>query len=410
MSLSIPRGIVYHTLGQDIGALFSATFAPLDDTGTVRSFEAAFATYQGREHCVAFPFARVAIYEALRARAIAPGSEIIMPPITIKAMLDVVLELGLVPVFVDLDPETLCFSEEALQEAITDKTKAILITYLFGMVPRVAEMVAMCRERGIFVLEDFSQCLNGRYDDQKVGSFGDVGIYSASSIKTLDTYGGGLLVCDDGALVEKLRTAQAALQPPSRVLLIKKIATDLARNLATRRFVFHFGTFPLIKLMGWLKPGSTMKHTGGRNQEMVDQLPKWWFERYTSFQARLGMKLLPGVAESDGQRISNVRTLQHKAPAVRFPQGVDSGSSVYWQLVGYFDKPSEATGSLGARGVDTSTTSLEKISNLAAYPVKGVTPNADRLYSNGLLIPAYPRLSDQDVARVADALGDVSSR
>ena len=62
-------------------------------------------------------------------------------------------------------------------------------------VPNIKEIISISKESNLFVIEDFSQCLNGKFKAQKVGTFGDVGVYSASSIKTLDTYGGGLLVC-----------------------------------------------------------------------------------------------------------------------------------------------------------------------------------------------------------------------
>ena len=62
--------------------------------------------------------------------------------------------------------------------------------------PDVERMARILKVRKVYMLEDFSQCLDGMYNGLKVGRFGDIGIYSASSIKTLDTFGGGLLVCD----------------------------------------------------------------------------------------------------------------------------------------------------------------------------------------------------------------------
>jgi hypothetical protein len=71
------------------------------------------------------------------------------------------------------------------------------------MVPNMEKMMSIFKEQNIFVIEDFSQCLNGKYQNKKVGTFGNVGIYSSSSIKTLDTYGGGLLICDSSELHKK---------------------------------------------------------------------------------------------------------------------------------------------------------------------------------------------------------------
>ncbi len=410
MSLIVPRGIVYHKVSDDIYSLVSSLYARLDDSAVVSEFEQKFSEYIGSKQCISFPFARTAIYFSLKAKQLAPGSEVIMPPITIKGILDVVLALQLKPVFVDLNPDTLCFDPDHLENAINSNTKAVLVTYLFGMVPDIEEMISLCRGHELFVIEDFSQCLNGKYNGKKVGGFGDVGVYSASSIKTLDTYGGGLLVCNDEALGQLIRRSQSELTPASRTQLIQKIITDLVRNVATSRLVFHFIVFPLIKLVGVMKPDSALKHIGDRDTDMIDRLPKEWFNAYTSFQARVGLKQIVAVEESDAQRVLNVEHIKADTPHINYPKGVAGGENVYWQLVAYFQRPGETQRRFHRGKVDTSTTSLVKISNLPSYPYKGDTPNADRLYTNGLFIPAFPGLSQDDLTHIVNVLNEEKSR
>jgi dTDP-4-amino-4,6-dideoxygalactose transaminase len=403
MKLVIPRGIVYHRVLQDVGSLIQSAFAPLNDQSKVEEFEKKFASYLGSKHCIAFPFARTAIYYALKSKNFPKGSEIIMPPISIKAILDVVLECGLKPVFVDLNPETICFDPEKLRQAITPNTKAALITYLFGIVPDMDEMMAVFREHRLFVMEDFSHCLNGRYGEKKIGTFGDVGIYSSSSIKTLDTYGGGLLVTDDPSLNEILKKDQLQLKPPHRIGLIKKIFTDLIRNVATTRLVFHFLTFPMLRFMSKSRPDKTIKHLGLRDTQMLKSLPAEWFTRYTSFQAKIGLQLISGVEPEDKTRIKNVELVKSltKTTKLRFPVGVPNSRNVYWQLMTYVRDPLAAQLHLHKRRIDTSTTSLVNISNLPAYPFQGMTPNANFIHSNGLFIPAFPGVSEQEIHHIA---------
>jgi len=407
MRFAIPRGIINHSLIEDIKWLLQATYSKLDDFSLVEKFESEFANYLDRKYCVAFPFARSAIYNVLKIKNFPCNSEVIMPPITIKAILDVVLDLGLKPVFVDIDPDTFCFDIEQLNDAIGKNTKAIIITYLFGMVPDLEKMISDCQRNGLFVIEDFSQCLNGKFNNKKVGSFGDVGVYSASSTKTLDTFGGGLFVCDDSSLNKKMKEEQNKLQPPIRKHLIKKIITNLVRNLATTRFIFHIAVFPLIRLMDYLSPGSMMKQTGERNKNMIDSLPSDWSTSYTSFQAMIGLKLINRVKSSDHERLKNVNKIKTSVDKYILPSGVEKGDNVYWQLIVYFDKVSEVQKHLQSKKVDTATTSLEKISSLSAYPTQGKTPNADRLYSNGLFIPCFPGLDDEDVNHICEALNSV---
>lgn len=403
MQFAIPRGIIYHTVWQDMTALFKALFVDLDDRRIVRKFESAFAAYMGAPHGLAFPFARTALYFTLQLQKYPRGTKIIMPPITIKAILDVVLELGLIPIFVDIDPDTLCFNLQQLDDAITDDTKAILITYLYGMVPDLAAMMAICNAHKLFVIEDFSQCLNGQYQGKKVGTFGDVGIYSASSIKTLDTYGGGLLVTHHTDLFHALEQCQETLIQTSRIALLKKIYTDLFRNFVTRRFIFAGVVFPLLRMIQFFNPKVLVKNTGERDKMPIKYLPNAWFTRYSAFQAKVGLRSLPNLQMQDAERISNAEQIRRKAYGV-FPKGVIHAKNVYWQTIAYFTNPAKALQFFGKHRIDSATTSLEKISTLRQYPYQKILPCADKIYSHALFIPSYPRLRHQDIEHIITTL------
>ena len=69
------------------------------------------------------------------------------------------------------------------------------------MVPNLNELIKFCNKNKLFVIEDFSQCLNGKFENKKVGTFGDIGVYSSSKTKTLDVYGGGLCVTNNSATI-----------------------------------------------------------------------------------------------------------------------------------------------------------------------------------------------------------------
>ncbi|MCH9631812.1 MAG: UDP-4-amino-4-deoxy-L-arabinose--oxoglutarate aminotransferase [Chlamydiae bacterium] len=407
MRFAIPRGIIYQKLNANIICFFKAFFANLTDTKPIKFFEKEFAKYIGRKYCLAFPFARTAVYYALKAKNFPSGSEIIMPPITIKAMYDVILSLGLKPVFLDINLDTLCFDPEELSKVVNSKTKAILLSYLYGMLPDLNKITQLSKQHGLFVVEDFSQCLNGEVAEKKTGSFGDVGIYSASSTKTLDTYGGGLLVCDDDQIYATLKNYQASLTPPRRKDLLNKIKTNFIRNFATSRKAFHFMVFPLIKFLDKKKQGVTTKHLGERDLNMILELPKEWFQSYTSLQAKVGTKILSEIASQDALRVENVNIIKSKIPMLRVPVGVPSAKNVYWQLKGYFADPLKVRQQLQRRGVDVSSTSLVKIANIPSYPYSGKTPNADYLYNNALFIPVYPGLKENDMEYISCQLNEL---
>lgn len=405
----IPRGVIYHSLWQDLKWLCLSLFSRLDDMDDVRRYEHRFAEELDIGHCVAFPYARTALYFSLKSLNLPKGSEILMPPLTIKAILDVTLELGLKPVFVDIDPDTFCFDYDGLKGSITQKTKVALITYLFGIVPDVEAMTGLLRENDIFVIEDFSQCLYGEFHERYTGTFGDVGIYSASSIKTLDTYGGGMAVCHDEETYNFLVKMQAKLEKPSRSGLVKRIWTDALRNLATTRTFFHFVTMPVLRVINKLKPGSIVKHTGSRSTEMIDRLPREWFTAFTSFQARVGMVLIEKVKRENQIRVKNVQRIIDAVPSLKFPSSQDNGKNVYWQLAVYADDPTLFQSYLNEMSIDTSTTSLVLISKMKSYPYLGNTPNAEKLYKNGMFIPSYPYLQDKDIDHIGNVLNQLEA-
>lgn len=409
LKLSIPRGIIYHALFEDVKWLMCAIFSRLNDKNQVMEFERAFAKLMRVKHTVAFPFARTAIYFALKSQHFEKGAEIIMPPITIKGILDVVMQLGLKPVFVDLDPDTLCFDEAKFSEAINQNTKAVLFTYLFGIVPNMQALMVVAKKHQLFVIEDFSQCLNGEFNQQKVGTFGDVGIYSASSIKTLDTYGGGLLVTNRDDLYQAMLQDQSSLQPASRKILIGKIFTDLIRNLATNRLIFTMVVIHLLKVLNRISQDSLVKQTGERQKSMISKMPEEWFQTFTSLQARVGLAIIPRLLQQDGERIRNVEQLKStiNPQAIAFPQGVQGGKNVYWQLIGYIKNHQEVQRKLQRFGVDTARSSLLQISDLKTYPYQGDTPNATVLYHTGYFVPSYPNLSADDLTRVAKAFNSL---
>ena len=111
--------------------MISSFFANLSNSKKIIEFENLFAKNSNRKYCVSFPFARTAIYFALKAKNIPKGSEIIMPPISIKGILDVVISLGLVPIYVDLDLQNFCLKRITLKMLLIKiHVQSLLLIYL----------------------------------------------------------------------------------------------------------------------------------------------------------------------------------------------------------------------------------------------------------------------------------------
>lgn len=413
--MTLPRTIVYHSLWFDfrnyVASFKDLNRVPVEEAAAkVAEFERAFASYMGSDHASAFPYARTALYFALKAQKFEPGSEIIMPPITIKPMMDVVLSLGLKPVFADLELDTLCFDAEQVKKAITPKTRAILITYLFGVAPNMEPLLAVCKEHGLFVVEDFSHALNASFKGKKLGTFGNVGIYSCSRIKTLDAYGGGLAITNDEVLAKQLEDAKATLKPTPPSRLRSKVAQTLIWNVATRRPVFTAAVAPMLAVVGKVNPEREKKLTGARlNLKPDTELPGDYFEQFTWAQAEAGLAMLKKVEEEDSQRIANAATLRQALAHLGEPcaRAIKEGRSVYWQFVVYAQNAERFRKALARRGIDTGNTNLSLVSGLGIYPdYEKKCPNAELIKNNAMYIPVYPRLGESALKHVAASIAE----
>ena len=396
----IPRGVIYHSLMQSTKYLFQSLFCPLDLYQTVDQFEKEFSNYCGLKHCVAFPFARTAIYFILKELNLPVGSEVLLPPITIKGIVDVVVDLGLVPVYVESDLDTISFDIKSLKDKISSNVRVAIITPLFGLVPNIALMVEILREHKVFVIEDFSQCINGLYEGKRVGTFGDVGVYSASSIKTLDTLGGGLVVTDSAAIYQNLVKAVHSLNSPNRSFLVKKAWINLVRNIATSKFIFSLFTFRILQVIRSINPDSALKQTGHRNKSRISSLPKLWFSRYSSVQARIGLSLIKKLNFEDRERIANAEQLKEIIGLGRFPKTTPLSTNVYWQLILLVPNANQAQDLFAKKGVDVATSSLELVCALSEYPNRENLSNAEKIYRDGIFIPCFPNLNAVDMKRV----------
>ena len=163
----IPRGIIVHSLQESLVGLFQSMFFKLDDDAQIESFENAFANHCNTKHCVSFGLARTSILFILKSLNLPPGSEILMPPITIKGILDVVVSLGFKPVYIDLDADTFCINLKKLNDEDNQNIKAAIITPLYGLIPNLEKISYFLRSKKIFSILDFSHSLNAAYKQKK---------------------------------------------------------------------------------------------------------------------------------------------------------------------------------------------------------------------------------------------------
>lgn len=183
----------------------------------IKQFEEKFAAYIGRKEGVAVANGSGALDIAVQALRIGPGDEVIMPAFTIISPTQSVIRAGATPVLVDSDPLTWNMDVSQIARRITAKTKAILVVHIYGLPTDMDPILEICRQRGLYLIEDAAEMHGQTYKDRKCGSFGDISTFSFYPNKHITTGEGGMIMTDDAELAERSRKLRnLAFEPNGR--------------------------------------------------------------------------------------------------------------------------------------------------------------------------------------------------
>lgn len=168
-----------------------------------RAAELLAKTHTAR-HSMLLANGTVTLEAALHALEVGPGDEVIVPALTWLATAMAVIYVGATPVFVDVEPGTLCLDAAEAADAITPKTRAIIPVHLYGGMANMEAIMALARKHGLKVIEDCAHAHGGLWDGVGLGSIGDAGSFSFQQTKTVAAGEGGALITNDDDLAERL--------------------------------------------------------------------------------------------------------------------------------------------------------------------------------------------------------------
>ena len=177
----------------------------------VTDFQAHLEQYTGAKHVINVGNGTDALQIALMGLGLKPGDEVITPTFTFIATAEVVALLGLTPVVVDVDWNTMNIDIDAVRRAITPRTKAIVPVHLFGQCADMEPLMALAKEYNLFIVEDACQAIGAKYtfsngETKQAGTIGHIGCTSFFPSKNLGCYGdGGAIFTNDDALADKMR-------------------------------------------------------------------------------------------------------------------------------------------------------------------------------------------------------------
>lgn len=320
-------------------------------------FEQMIAEYTGAKHCIVVNNGTISLTLAAIAAGIQAGDEVLVPNFTMIATPNSVKMLGAVPVFVDVEPETLCMDVELARKAITPKTKAIMLVAANGRYPKagIAAFEALAAEREVVLIEDAAQALGSHYPDGRhIGRAGLVGSFSFSAPKIVSTGQGGALITDSDDIAFKLRR-------------LKDFGRSGGGNDIHASIGYNFKFTELQACVGI---------------EQMKKLP-WRVERKKEI-SRQYQKNLQGVA--------GVRLFEH-----------DLAHTVPWFIDSLAERRDALQAYLKEQGIGTRVM-YPPINKQKAYQIAGEYPVSNIVGAKGLWLPSATQLSDDNVERVCASI------
>jgi perosamine synthetase len=171
----------------------------------VYNFERRFAAEFGLTAALGMNSGTAALHTALLLAGVGPGDEVITTSMTAEPTNIVILQIGAMPVFADVDPASGNLDPNSVSQCISPRTKAIIVVHYAGFPARLRELRALADKHGVALIEDAAHALGAHYASAGIGTFGDFGIFSLQAIKHMTTVDGGMLTLRDPALADDAR-------------------------------------------------------------------------------------------------------------------------------------------------------------------------------------------------------------
>lgn len=263
----------------------------------VLDYEDAFARWNGSPFAFAFTGARKALSACIDALGLGPGDEVLVPGFTCVVVSNAFRHAGVDIRYCDIELDTYGLDVRSVESRIGERTRAILIHHLFGLVCRDYDaLVALARSRGLRIIEDCAHATGARYRGRRVGNAGDVAIYSSERSKVFNTIVGGMAVTSDPALADRLRRTAHGWDLPDDAAIERQLRNVLLDYYCLRHEMSQV-LCPLVTARhGWAR----LESTGPG--ELRGRLPADYCTRMSNPIAALGLNQLRKIDTTNDSR------------------------------------------------------------------------------------------------------------
>jgi len=368
--------------------------------------ERRFAEFVGVPAAVAVPSARAGLRFVFEGLGLEPDSEVICSAFGYPVVPYLAKAVGLRPRFVDCELTTLGMDPQALADGISDRTRVVIATHLYGVPCRIDEIAEICRSKGALLIEDCAHCYGASVEGTKAGAFGTAAYFSFETSKMINTMGGGIVTLNDEALAGRVRAAAAAEPRKELPWLAKRLLKTSFEATVTHPFTFNLGVYPALRASRAVS-GDGDRFASGYQGDEVSLAGR--MGRFTNLQARLALDQLERVAVAgEGRRRNAERMMNALGDCVDFQRPAEGNVVPNYMLVtARFGRMLEVADRLLVAGIDTKHHYMRDCSEMfeGAQPL----PNAAAAEREVLHLPAYPPLSEARIDRIAEKVRAVVS-
>ncbi len=375
-----------------------------------KKFKEKFGNYIGEKYVCLVQSCRLGLYLSLKAFNLKKGDEVILPVYTHYSLPIIVKLCFLKPIFVDVEEDTGNINPDLIEEKISNKTRAVLISHLNGVPCRMKKIMEICDKNGLKLLEDCAQSLGAEYEGEKVGTFGTVGCFSLRVGKALTGFGGGVIITGDKEISENISAWIDELPMINILSLCKEIIYGIISFLLTRPLIFTFTLFPFFQILETLKSGLI----DGLTEENVSTKCNSSFIKDISYQmaniqAGVALNQLNKVDFWNQKRFENAQILAHFLQQTKGLLLYKPGRKKEYKEVSYhypLRLKDETRVFLFRKyllkeGIDIKIDDLLDLSRCDFLNnVKGFFPKVKALEKNVLQIPNSPVLKKKDMEEI----------
>ena len=264
-----------------------ALLNPFNKAGAVQRFEDAFAKKFESQHAIMFAHGRTGIYALMKAWKL-ESAEVICPAYTCVVVQHAIVLSGNIPVFVDSEKDSWNMNLELLESTITNRTRLIVATHLFGYpmdVEKLKKIVAKAEHKyghKIFVLQDMAHSYAAKWDDKMVGTFGDASVYGMNISKIMSSIFGGMVCTNSDELSEQLRMEAIKFQKGNKwIKSLKRIAYYFTVRVAFNSYIYG--------IINWMERKGLLDSFVQYYEDEKIYFPSDWNSKPTNTEAVVGM-------------------------------------------------------------------------------------------------------------------------